>query len=144
MSHARFLVYTGQRAGVAAGGRPWFRWRLVSANNRALGQSATLFDELPTCRTSMSAAADLTGGEDLRLVSDVRTGLWTWELVSQREVLAVSARSYQRQRECRQNAIAFREAAPGGAVRAELLIVPGTLGAAGTPARRGLSLTGGG
>jgi hypothetical protein len=144
MAHARFLVYSGHRPGVAAGGRrPWFRWRLVSANNRALGQSATVFDDLPACRASMAAATELTGTEELRLVSDVSSGLWTWELVSRREVLAVSARSYERQRECRQSAVAFRDAAPGGSVRAELLIVPGDVGAAGTSFRRGLSLTGG-
>lgn len=143
MAHARFLVYSGHRPGVAAGGRPWFRWRLVSANNRALGQSAKVFDELPDCRRSIAAATEVTGAEDLRLVSDVRTGLWTWELVSAGEVLAVSARAYQRQRECRQSAVAFGEAAPGGSVRAELLIVPGRSDAAGTTVRRGLSIAGG-
>ena len=140
MAHARFLVYSGQHAGAAD--RPWFRWRLVSANNRALGQSPTVFDELPACRVSMASATELTGAEELRLVSDPRSGLWTWELVSHRQVLASAARSYQRQRECRQGAQAFCEAAPTGSVRAELLIVPGRLGTVGTLARRGVSLIG--
>lgn len=146
MSRARFMVYSGHRAGVAAGGRPWFRWRLVSANNRVLGQSATLFDELPACRRSLAAASELTGAEELRLVSDVTTGLWTWELAGATEVVAVSGRAYQRQRECRQSSVAFCEAAPTGGLRAELLIVPrGRLmdtTAAPSP-RRGLSLAGG-
>ena len=147
MSHARFLVYSGHSAGVAAGGRSWFRWRMVSANNRALGQSAMLFDDLQACRASMAAATELTGAEELRMVADLRTGLWTWELVgrqAQPEILAVSARAYQRQRECRQSATAFCEAAPMGSVRAEILIVPsGQGGASGRSSapRRGISLT---
>lgn len=147
MSHARFLVYSAPS--VSAIGTAWFGWRLVSANNRPLGQATTVFDDVTACHQSISQVIDCitAQGAEARLIVNVTTGLWTWELAAPGEdVIAVAARGFQRQRECRQSAHIFRVAASAALISPEVLIVParqrpGALrGLHGRQARVGLSL----
>jgi hypothetical protein len=144
VSRARFLVYASAQP-LSEDGHPWYRWRLVSANNRPLGESPLFHDDLPSCRRAIIETKERAGEDQLHLLSDPHTGLWTWELCdrSTSRVFAASARSYQRQRECRQNAQVFRDVAPGAEMSTELLIVPTTRRLLAMPraqARRGLSL----
>ncbi|MFE9424489.1 hypothetical protein ACFYNO_16135 [Kitasatospora sp. NPDC006697] len=89
-------------------------WQLVGANNRSLGRSHGSFGDVPSCQ---AAIRRMVSGlpqcrPSLQLVEHGR--LWTWRLELDDQVLAVSARSYRRQRECQYNLEGFLNAAHTG------------------------------
>lgn len=126
MTAARFLLVTGRSvAGVSTprwpnGSGPligetrtdggWISWRLAGANNRELGRSARVYPDLPSCRTSiLMLRAGVAHAQPL-IAMDYVSGLWGWQLELDGVLVAVSGRSYRRERECRYNLQQFRTA----------------------------------
>lgn len=85
-------------------------WRLLGGNNRELGRSAqvhsarTILDEIDR----VQSAADRLS----IVVSKSQTGKWYWAASGDGRRLAMSSRTYGRQRECRYNAEQFLRALP--------------------------------
>jgi hypothetical protein len=100
VSGARFLIVTGTDRD-NGGESPWFGWRLLSANNRELGRSATCFPRREDCE---AAVAHLRANLDraVPMVYVVRPdSLWRWRLEIDDTETARSGRAYHRLRECR-------------------------------------------
>ncbi|MFB7515206.1 hypothetical protein [Streptomyces sp. NPDC056144] len=93
-------------------------WRLVGANNHELGRGPDLHGGHTACR---AAVGQLREGLD-RAVPHVTmaptTGAWTWQLALDERCVAVAARSFRRQRECRHSLQLFLVAAAEGQVAA--------------------------
>lgn len=133
MSVPRFLFLATRRADERRDARACsdFLWRLVAGNNRLLGRSPGTYDREDLCREAVS-----------RLVTDLaqaapgqaplsRPGNWSWQLALRFVdhpplVLAVSARSYERQRESRFSLENFLAAVPIAAVAATVAVRPRT------------------
>jgi hypothetical protein len=81
------------------GGR-WAGWRLLGRNNRELGRSPGTFRSITACLVSIDDLKRRVGSATRLLSVDVEDGRWLWRLEVDGTVVAVSARSYQRQREC--------------------------------------------
>jgi len=78
----------------------WTAWRLLSRNNRELGRSPDVYATVPECGAAVEHLRTVVE-EATRLLSvDDRDGRWCWRLVADGVTVAVSARSYHRQREC--------------------------------------------
>ncbi|MFD7321156.1 hypothetical protein ACFV9D_08680 [Streptomyces sp. NPDC059875] len=93
-------------------------WRLVGANNHELGRGPDLHAGHSAC---CAAVVGLRDGLDrtVPLVSmAATTGAWTWQLALDERCVAVAARSYRRQRECRHSLQLFLTAAAQGEVAA--------------------------
>ena len=94
----------------SADGSTTVGWRLLGGNNRELGRSAqvhssqTILEEIDR----VQAAADRLS----IVVSKSQTGKWYWAASGDGRRLALSARTYGRQRECRYNAEQFLRALP--------------------------------
>lgn len=142
MHDPRFLFVSRPGTGPGAGSGPVSMdddlaapvvWRLVGGNNRGLGQGGSGQSDLAACRAAvkeLSAAVSLSrpvvGPSEL-------SGLWVWRLEFDGRSIAVSVRSYLRQRECRYSLVNFLDAVP----RARL-----TTGLVAMPVRREPRLTG--
>jgi len=78
----------------------WTAWRLLSRNNRELGRSPDVHATVAECVAAVERLRTVVD-EAARLLSvDDRDGRWCWRLVVDGVTVAVSARSYHRQREC--------------------------------------------
>lgn len=87
-------------------------WRLLAANSRELGRSFASFATEDRCLAAIRA---LVAGLDSTVSSVGQAGgigRWGWRLTLEGAVVAVSGRSYERQRECRYNLEQFLLAAP--------------------------------
>lgn len=145
MSLARFLFLAmASPGGGAARAGVEFHWRLVGGNNHVLGRCPAAYRELELCQ---EAVARLVAGVDA-LSATVgpanRPGGWTWQLTGpgpvadvdagvaaevdsiDDHVLAMSARSYERQRECRVSLDNFVAAAPAAVVVDKVTVRPRT------------------
>ena len=74
------------------------RWRLVSGNNRLLGRSAEVFDDIDLARAAaerFQAALPLAEPIVGRVASPAR---WVWSLLLGGGVCAVSGRGYEMER----------------------------------------------
>lgn len=94
----------------AADGAATVGWRLLGGNNRELGRSAQVHSThtiLAEIDRVQSAAERLS-----IVVSKSQTGKWYWTASADGRRLAMSARTYGRQRECRYNAEQFLRALP--------------------------------
>lgn len=85
-------------------------WRLLGGNNRELGRSARvhLADGILEEIDRVQAAADRLS----IMVSKTQSGKWYWAASEDGQRLAMAARTYGRQRECRYNAEQFLRALP--------------------------------
>lgn len=86
---------------------PTYSWRLIGANNRPIGRSAVGYADLASCMAVVQLISTLDLAGCLKLLVDVDTGLWNWRLHLGDQALALSARSYQRKRECVYSAESF-------------------------------------
>lgn len=77
-----------------------FGWRLVAANNRALGRGVRACASLAECR----AAAQQIHGEATRMTPSVQfnpaRGLWSWRVAVGELTMAVGVHPYLRRVEC--------------------------------------------
>ncbi len=123
VSVPRFLFLAVMTSSPAGKAGPEFHWRLVGGNNHVLGRCPAAFGDLERCQEAVT-----------RLVADVdeavpsagptsRPGGWTWQLSltgegagADGQVVAVSARGYERQRECHYSLDNFLLAVPAADV----------------------------
>ncbi len=114
-------------------------WRLLSANNRDSGQSASSFPDVDACRSALGELLDLL--DELRplytLTADHR---WDWTLARNDVVLARSSRSFDRRLRCIAASEWFLRTAPAAVVRTALRIVPDRLTDASLDIRRSFTL----
>jgi hypothetical protein len=81
----------------------WCAWRLLSANNRELGRSYTTFADAAACAAAVALIRSHIVDAEAAIVAGLRTGLWHWEVGVNATPIAISARSFTRQRECEHN-----------------------------------------
>jgi hypothetical protein len=81
----------------------WCAWRLLSTNNRELGRSYTTFSDPAECAESVALLRTRIDDADAAIVAGLRTGLWHWEVSVNALQIAISPRSFTRQRECEHN-----------------------------------------
>ena len=96
----------------------------MGANNRPVGQAPSAVADLATCIAAVQQVVRVALVADLRMLIDLTTGLWNWRLESDGAVLAVSARAYQRQRECRYSVDTFRLVVATATAVPQLVLVP--------------------
>ena len=128
MAGARFLYLGSQQEPADGGsvepGQAACSWRLMGANNRPVGQAPSTVADLATCVAAVQQIVRVALVADLRMLIDLTTGLWNWRLESDGAVLAVSARAYQRQRECRYSVDTFRLVVATATAVPQLVLVP--------------------
>ncbi|MEU4272159.1 hypothetical protein [Streptomyces sp. NPDC026092] len=93
-------------------------WRLVGANNHELGRGPDLHGGHTACSAAVRRLRD---GLDraVPLVSmGATTGVWSWQLALDDRCVAVAARTFRRQRECRHSLQLFLAAAAEGQLAA--------------------------
>jgi hypothetical protein len=90
MAVARFQILTG-----SGDSPPGVIWRFLSANNRRLCQSITVFPDVDACRAAVRA---LRKQVDTLSVVTMRDGprRWAWRVCSGDGDLGKSSRSYER------------------------------------------------
>jgi hypothetical protein len=100
------------------------RWRLLSANNRDTGQSATGFRTAVECRAELEKMLAVIG--DLQPLHTVTANQrWEWQLVLGDVVLARSSRSFDRRLRCEAACHWFVRVAPAAAINDSLRVVLG-------------------
>jgi hypothetical protein len=105
---AHFEMYSRGRAGV--------HWRLLSANNRDSGQSASGFTDIDACRSGLDRLLGLL--DELQPMYTLTTGQrWEWTLVLRDVPLARSSRSFDRRLRCGAAIEWFIRTAPLAAIR---------------------------
>jgi hypothetical protein len=103
---------------------PSICWRLLSPNNRQLGRSADVFDDLPTCvRAVERFIMGLEHAEPLvtRRTAPVR---WTWRVLEGNHVVAMSGRSFEAERQAVRTLNKFLASAAVASVLPELMGLP--------------------
>lgn len=103
---------------------PLYRWRLVGANNRPIANGWGSHDSLAACEASVRDLRDRVIAGQADRVADLGSGLWSWRFEVDGKRVAVSARSYHRQRECTYNADAFIAAVPIATASTTVLVLP--------------------
>jgi hypothetical protein len=78
----------------------WTAWRLLSRNNRELGRSPDRYRSTQACVAAVERLRSVAGEASRVLSVDDRDGRWCWRLMADGVPVAVSSRSYHRQREC--------------------------------------------
>jgi hypothetical protein len=97
-------------AGETAPDGSWYAWRVSGANHRELGRGMTVHPDLAGV---LRAIVELRDGLDRAVLSYITAPAgahWTWRLVIDSQSIAMSSRTYFRQRECAYAAAAFMEA----------------------------------
>jgi hypothetical protein len=105
---------------------PTVCWRLLSPNNRQLGRSAELFDDLAACRRALEQLLlGLCDAEPLvtRHTAPVR---WTWRLLLGNHVVAMSGRSFETERQATRTLDNFLASAALASVVPEVVGIPTT------------------
>jgi hypothetical protein len=112
VGHARFVFNTASalpwvlREGVSASSvecheepSPAICWRLLSPNNRQLGRSADVFDDLPAGLRAVEQF--LIGLDEAEPLVTRHTGpvRWTWRVLAGNQVVAMSGRSFEAERQ---------------------------------------------
>ena len=97
MAHARFICRSS-RPGPVRAGAPL--WRLVGANNRELGRAPASDSAEAACCVAVAMLRGKLPTASARVTVAAPNSSWTWLVESDGEVLAVSGRTYLRQREC--------------------------------------------
>jgi hypothetical protein len=116
----------GPDPSATARGTTWCAWRLLSANNRELGRSYTTFPSASACAEAVAVLRGHIDHADAAIVAGLRTGLWHWEVSIQNSPVAISPRSFTRQRECEHNLGQFLAGA--AVVRENLAIETASVG----------------
>jgi hypothetical protein len=87
-------------------------WRLVAGNNHVLGRAPEPCDDVAACMTALARLQHELPSATTGLAPDSRPGRYGWRVTSGSQVLAVSSRWYERQRESRYSLQQFLAAAP--------------------------------
>ena len=108
MGQARFLIVTRPARSGTGRGEPYTAWRLLSANNRELGRGLADFRDEESCRQAVVRLRTDLDRAVAVMRRDQPTSMWGWRLDVDGQPVALSARSYRRQRECLYNLAQFR------------------------------------
>ncbi len=85
---------TGNRAPRRVG------WRLIAANNRALGRSWVAFDSFEACVQAASLLRERLDEVTSSVTFDSRQANWSWTVLLDDDPVAVCVRAYRRRVEC--------------------------------------------
>lgn len=105
---------------------PAICWRLLSANNRQLGRSADVFDDLSVCVRAVELfLLRLPDAEPLvtRQSGPVR---WTWRVLEGNHVVAMSGRSFEAERQATRTLDNFLASAVLASAVPEVVALPAT------------------
>jgi hypothetical protein len=108
-----FVAATDGTANAAGSGR-WhpvgqydeesrYGWRLIGANNRELGRSPRTYEGLAGARAMARLVRESSADLTIVLLNQDTDGTWAWQAQFADAAVAVSGRSYLRQRECQYN-----------------------------------------
>lgn len=105
---------------------PAICWRLLSPNNRQLGRSADVFDDLSSCVRAVELL--LSGLEDAEPLVTRHTApvRWTWRILEGNHVVAMSGRSFEAERQANRTLDNFLTSAVLASVVPEVMGLPGT------------------
>jgi hypothetical protein len=112
MGGLRWPDHVGGQAEQLGPDGAWVAWRLAAGNNRELGRSPAVFPDLTACRHAVARLQDEIGRVVSYTTIDRGTGLWAWRIHLDDRPVAVAARRYHRQRECRYSLAHFLAAVP--------------------------------
>ena len=103
VGHPRFVVTTAWRETALLttehGPVPTMvRWRLLSGNNRQLGRSPGLYDDVTAAHSAAQAMRDLLDVCEPIVVRLTSPSRWVWSIMDGPDVLAVSGRAYEMER----------------------------------------------
>ena len=113
MGQARFLIVTRPARGGSGRGETITAWRLLSANNRELGRGPVGYSDEESCRAAVLRLRESIEDTVTVMCREQPTAMWGWRLTLGGEPVALSARSYRRQRECLYNLAQFRSGTRG-------------------------------
>lgn len=99
-------------------------WRLLTGNNHVLGRSPVAHPDIELCRAAVDDLRHRLTGATTGLSPDSRPGRWGWQVVHGDDVLAVSSRQYERQRESRYNLELFLAAVPVAEISRTVAVRP--------------------
>jgi hypothetical protein len=113
MGQARFLIVTRPTRGGTGRSDTRTAWRLLSANNRELGRGPVDFRDEETCREAVLRLTVNIEEAVTVMCREQPTAMWGWRLTLGSEPVALSGRSYRRERECLYNLAQFRSGVMG-------------------------------
>jgi hypothetical protein len=113
---ARFIVVSDQEARSANRDRELrathrLTWRVIAANNRPLGRSATTFDDYIDCVAATNEVRAHAAELKTALTFDHAAATWRWSAELNGAIVAASVRDYLRRVECVRAANQFVEIA---------------------------------
>ena len=79
---------------------PRYGWRVIAANNRPLGRSASTFDSYQTCREAAERLRDEVDIAESAIHFNNTRGHWTWSVSIDSTNVAVCVHPYLRRIEC--------------------------------------------
>lgn len=98
---------------------PHYGWRVIAANNRPLGRSATVFDSYQGCRDAAAALHDRIDETTSSVLFNTTRGHWTWAVTLDARPVAVCVHPYLRRIECVRALRQFTEAVTAGVPSAD-------------------------
>ncbi len=75
-------------------------WRVVAANNRAIGRSSQVYPSLVACRAAVDQLRRHSSEIQSSVLFDSDTGRWSWTVSLAGDAAAECVRSYLRRLEC--------------------------------------------
>jgi uncharacterized protein YegP (UPF0339 family) len=111
MAQPRFQLVPGAR--LVGGAGTGIGWRLLGANNRELGRSASAYPDAEAALDGVGHVREIAVLAQAHIVHDSSNGMWAWQVHdSDGAVAATSGRGFRHERECRYNLEQFRSTAP--------------------------------
>jgi hypothetical protein len=107
----------GRQSSTAA--EPRYGWRVIAANNRPLGRSATVFDTYQDCREAAAALHDRVSETSSSVLFNTTRGHWTWTVALDARPVAVCVHPYLRRIECARALRQFTDAVSAGVPSAD-------------------------
>jgi hypothetical protein len=101
------------------------RWLLVSSNNRPLGRGERAFESASECRDAIRHLCRNHARAHGNVTAEGASGHWVWKVAVDDNTIAVSSRTYLRQRECAYSLDRFMEAVPTAVLMDEVRVVGG-------------------
>ena len=128
-SGARRLAWPGRSelVGEPSATGHWVAWRLLGRNNHELGRSPRVFPTADAAVADVTELCRVALEGTMAVLADGAQAEWRWRFLVDRDVRAVSSRSYLRQRECHYNAATFRSALGSACVPAVVVGPEGSL-----------------
>jgi hypothetical protein len=111
LSRARFIVLDLSSRDPVAGSST-LTWMLVSPNNRPLGRGGTSFASSDACRAAVERLRARHSGATSTVAVVEANKQWAWRVELDGTTVAMSTRTYLRQRECSYNLDRFLAAVP--------------------------------